>query len=99
MIKSNKGFFRYLRQIKIISSFDKFKVLKEFSHFEENLFESLTVKIEYEAKKSVIITNLYRPNTPIPGTLPSEQLNGFIDKLANLQAELSVTNVIHIRNM
>ena len=67
----------------------KFKVMKEFSHFEENLFESLTVKIEYEAKKSVIITNLYRPNTPIPGTLPSEQLNGFIDKLANLQAELS----------
>ena len=63
--------------------------MKEFSQFEENLFESLTVKIEFEAKKSVIIINLYRPNTPSPGTLPSKQLNGFIKKLTTLQAELS----------
>ena len=57
----------------------KYKILKDISYFEDRLFESLTIQIEYNSKK-FILSCVYRPNTPIQGMTSNDQLISFIDK-------------------
>ena len=44
----------------------KYKILKNISLFEDKLFESLSIQIEYNTKK-FILSSIYRPNSPIQG--------------------------------
>ena len=67
----------------------KFRVVDELSHFKDNLFESLTIRIEFERNKSILISGVYRPNTPYQDMRINDQLDYFIDKMSNLQAELA----------
>jgi len=67
----------------------KFNVIEELSLFEENLFESLTIKIDTSQKKCNIISCVYRPNSPVQNMSSNDQLEYFIDKMSNLQAAMS----------
>ena len=65
----------------------KFKILNELSTFEEGLFESLTIQLEYN-KEKFVLSNVYRPNTSIMGFTESQQMDFFIDNFSNLQSKL-----------
>ena len=67
----------------------RFTVIDDLSYFEENLFESLTLKVITEQKKSNIISCVYRPNSPVQGMSSNDQMEYFIDKISNLQAAMS----------
>ena len=67
----------------------RFNIINDLSLFEDNLFESLTIKIDTDQKKSFNISCVYRPNTPIQGMSTNDQLDYFIDKMSNLQATMS----------
>ena len=66
----------------------KFKMLKDLSTFTENIFESLTIQIEINPKKRVLVSNIYRPNTSIPGIPSHSQLDEFLELSSNLQSKL-----------
>ena len=66
----------------------KFKILKNISYFEDKLFESLSIQIEYNTKK-FILSSVYRPNSPIQGMTANEQLTSFIDKFSDLQTQIN----------
>ena len=66
----------------------KFKILKNISNFEDKLFESLSIQIEYNTKK-FILSSVYRPNSPIQGMTANEQLTSFIDKFSDLQTQIN----------
>ena len=66
----------------------KYKILKDISSFEDKLFESMTIQIEYNAKK-YILSNVYRPNTAYQRMTGSDQLTTFIDKFTDLQIQIS----------
>ena len=57
------------------------------STFEEGLFESLTIQLEYNREKFVL-SNVYRPNTTKIGFTESQQMDFFIDNFSNLQSKL-----------
>ena len=66
----------------------KYKILKNISFFEDKLFESLSIQIEYNTKK-FILSSIYRPNSPIQGMTVNEQLTSFIDKFSDLQTQIN----------
>jgi hypothetical protein len=68
-----------------------FKILPDLSPFVEKYFESLTIEIILNSKRT-ILTNIYRPPSPQNNITPNEQLSDFIDRIDNLTSELSNLN-------
>ena len=56
------------------------------------MFESITLEIELNPNKRIIVTNIYRPNSPINGMTSSNQLNEFLEIMSNLQHNLQNRN-------
>lgn len=69
----------------------KFKLLPQFSIFIDRIIETISVELELENKRKLIITSLYRPNTH-PTITSTNQLELFTDHFTNLMAELSSSN-------
>ena len=61
-----------------------YKVIEELSPFENKIFESITIKLDYPGKKSVLLTSAYRSNGYIPGTTAAQQLERFYVKFDEL---------------
>ena len=67
----------------------QYKELKNLSSFEEKIIESLTIELEIGKKEKLILTNLYRSNSPHPNYTMGDQNDRFLDVFYKLQADLS----------
>jgi hypothetical protein len=67
------------------------KILNDLSPFAEKSFESISLEITLNNKKT-ILTNIYRPPIPLPGISPSDSISGFIDNIDKLSSDLSSLN-------
>ncbi len=69
----------------------KFKIIKDFSIFNERIFESLCIEVEFSNNNSALFISLYRP--PSHNILPlSEHNEVFLETLENLHSNLSRVN-------
>lgn len=66
----------------------KFKELKNLSFFHDNIFESICIEVELDNNKKILVSNVYRPNTPVNNMTHSDQIDLFIEIFTNLQNEL-----------
>jgi hypothetical protein len=64
------------------------QILDEISPFENKIIEAITIKVSYPDKKPVILTSLYRSNGIIPNVTPSQQMERFMNKLAELLTQI-----------
>ena len=69
-----------------------FDVLDKLSFFEENVYESLCIKVEIESGKKVLFVSLYRPNSHKSLT-PLNQALRFFDILSSHFDELESLNL------
>jgi hypothetical protein len=67
-----------------------FSIIDELSPFENKIFESLTIKLEYQRRSAVILTCAYRSNGSIPGTTAAEQLERFNERFDELLHRISL---------
>ena len=65
-----------------------FKILKQYSTFVERIFESLFIEISLPNSKKVVIGNIYRPGTAVPGLNFTQQFAQFFEIFSNTLAEL-----------
>ncbi len=68
------------------------EILENLSSFENKIFEALTLKITYPDKKVVIISSVYRSNGILPNVTPTQQMDRFLEKFADLLMRLQNTN-------
>ena len=69
-----------------ISKTLKAKVIPQFSIFEERIFESLTLQINVNPHKKILVTNIYRPPTNNNSEFTqNEAMIKFLDLYNNLQ--------------
>ena len=69
----------------------KFKIIEDFSIFNERIFESLCVEVEFSKNNSALFISLYRP--PSHDILPpSKQNEVFLETLETLLSNLSRVN-------
>ena len=69
------------------------QILDEISPFENKIIEAITIKVSYPDKKPVILTSLYRSNGIIPNVTPSQQMERFMNKLAELLTQIQNTKI------
>jgi len=76
---------------KNLSKFSCLGTFYELSPFDNNIFESLTIKLDYPGRSAVTLTSAYRSNGSIPGTgtTPAQQLERFYTKFDELLHNLS----------
>ena len=67
------------------------EILENLSLFENKIFEALTLKITYPDKKVVTISSVYRSNGTLPNVTPTQQMDRFLDKFAELLTRLQST--------
>ena len=72
-----------------------FKILAHYSTFVERIFESLFIEINLPNNKKIVVGNIYRPGTPIPGFTFTQQFTQFSEILSNTLAELN-NNYEHV---
>jgi hypothetical protein len=60
------------------------QILEELSFFENKIIESMSVKVSYPDKKSVIISSVYRSNGTLQNVTPSQQIERFKEKFSDL---------------
>ena len=72
-----------------------FKILKQYSTFVERIFESLFIEISLPNSKKVVIGNIYRPGTAVPGLNFTQQFAQFFEIFSNTLAELG-NNYEHV---
>jgi hypothetical protein len=70
-----------------------FKFLDELSFFENKIIESMSVKVSYPDKKSVIISSVYRSNGTLQNVTPSQQIDRFLEKFSELLSLLRNTKL------
>jgi len=70
-----------------------YKIIEELSPFENKIFESLTIKLEYPRKKDVLLTCAYRSNGIIPGVTSTQQMERFSAGFDELLHNLSRKNL------
>jgi exonuclease III len=64
------------------------QILDQLSPFENKIIEAVTISVAYPDKKPVILTSLYRSNCLIQNVTPSQQMERFIDKCAELLTQI-----------
>ncbi|MFO0002061.1 MAG: endonuclease/exonuclease/phosphatase family protein, partial [bacterium] len=64
------------------------QILEENSPFENKIIEAVTIKVAYQDKKPIILTSLYRSNGVIQNVTPSQQMDRFTDKFAELLSKI-----------
>ena len=64
------------------------QILDQLSPFENKITEAVTISVAYPDKKPVILTSLYRSNGLIQNVTPSQQMERFIDKCAELLTQI-----------
>jgi hypothetical protein len=69
------------------------QILDEISPFENKIIEAITIKVSYPDKKPVILTSLYRSNGSLPNVTPSQQMERFTVKFAELLSEIKNTKI------
>jgi len=67
-----------------------FKVIEELSPYENKILESLTIKLDYPSRSSVLLTSAYRSNGNIPGVTEAQQLERFFTKFDELLHNISL---------
>ncbi len=71
----------------------KFSVLEDLSPFEDKIFESLTIKLQYQSFNNVLLTCGYRSNGSIPNVTAVQQQTRFTVIFENLLHNLSRKNM------
>jgi len=66
-----------------------YKVLSQYSIFQERIFESLFIEITNDSNQKIVIGSVYRPGTKCPGLNFTEQFAQFSDTLSNILSDLS----------
>jgi exonuclease III len=67
----------------------KYSVLEDLSPFEDKIFESLTIKLQYQNFNNVLLTCGYRSNGSIPNVTVTQQHNRFTAIFENLLHNLN----------
>lgn len=66
-----------------------FKEIKNLSVFEEKVIESLSLELDLGKNNKIIVSNIYRTNSPHLNLTQTEQNDRFLDIFSNMQAEMS----------
>ena len=66
-----------------------YKVLSQYSIFQERIFESLFIEITNDSNQKIVVGSVYRPGTKCPGLNFTEQFAQFSDTLSNILSDLS----------
>ena len=67
----------------------RYKEIKDLSLFEEKIIECLTLELDFGKKDKLILSNIYRSNSPHPNYSAGEQNDTFLEAFCKLQGDLS----------
>ena len=70
---------------------NKVKLIENFLFFNEQIFESICIQIEFSVTKKVNFISIYRPPCNHPLLSVNQQLESFLDTFAELLVNIGTT--------